>query len=74
MFSEYWVCFTIDNTVPTPVLLQRSLMHSGSARFSQTIIHSALCKDLMKKLTGPSCVAIKWLIATYAHMLISQRG
>jgi hypothetical protein len=36
-----------------PVLLQRSLMHSDSVRFSQTIIHSALCKDLNEKLPEP---------------------
>ena len=36
-----------------PALLQQSLMHSDSARSSQTIIHPAHCKDLNEKL--PEC-------------------
>jgi hypothetical protein len=43
---ENQVCFAITGTTPVPVLLQRSLMHSGSARFLQTIIHSALWKGI----------------------------
>ena len=52
--SKSRVCFAIRTTVPVPVLLQRSLMHSNSARFSQTIIHSAPFKDLNEKLPDPS--------------------
>jgi hypothetical protein len=45
MFYEYereivgLLC--LEGIQPVPVLLQRSLMHSGSARFSRAIIHSA---------------------------------
>ena len=46
-------CFAIRTTVPVPVLLQRSLIHSNSARFSQRIIHSALFKDLNEKRPDP---------------------
>jgi hypothetical protein len=45
--------FAIRTTVPVPVLLQRSLIHSNSARFSQRIIHSALFKDLNEKRPDP---------------------
>ena len=48
------VCFAIRTTVPVPVFLQRSLNHSNSARFSQTIIHSALFKGLNEKRPDPS--------------------
>jgi hypothetical protein len=48
--SKSGVCFAIRTTVPVPVLLQGSLMHSNRARFSQTIIHSAPFKDLNEKL------------------------
>jgi hypothetical protein len=51
---ENQVYFAITGTAPVPVLLQRPLMHSNSARFSQTIIHSALCKALDKKLPDAS--------------------
>jgi hypothetical protein len=51
---ENQVCFAITSTAPVPVLLQRSLMHSDSARSSRTIIHSALCKDLNEKLPATS--------------------
>ena len=54
--SKSRVCFAIRTTVPVPVLLQRSLMHSNSARFSQTIIHSALFKGLKEKRPDPSRV------------------
>jgi diaminopimelate epimerase len=36
------VGMNIGNIAPIPVLLQRSLIHSDSARFSRTIIHYAL--------------------------------
>ena len=42
------------STASVAVLLQRSLMPSNSARFSQLIIHSALFMDLKEKLSDPS--------------------
>jgi hypothetical protein len=51
--SKGRVCFAIRTTVPVAVLLQRSLIHSNSARFSQTIIHSAL---FMAKVCFTSCI------------------
>ena len=41
---------------PIPVLLQRSLIHSGSARFSRTTIHYAFCRDLNEKHPDPSTI------------------
>ena len=46
----------VGSTPPIPVLLQRSLTYSDSARVSQTIIHSALNKDLNEKLPDPSTI------------------
>jgi hypothetical protein len=44
------------STSPIPVLLQRSLIHSDSARLPRTIIHSAFCKDLNEKILAPSLI------------------
>jgi hypothetical protein len=44
----------IGNRLPVPVLSQRSLIDSDSARILQTIIHSACRKALKAKLPDPS--------------------
>jgi hypothetical protein len=48
--SKNWVCLAIYLTGAIPVLLQQSLMHSGSARSSQTIIYPARYNGLKVKL------------------------